>query len=409
VKALAKLLWRNKPYLVLSLATLLSGIGTAFSSIAVYGEFVRQGATPFYYSLAFVLAVLPGLFTSLLAGRFANRLNTSTVLIAAELVGAASLAFPIFGVTTGHLYFLLFAEFMGSALTGFLVPFHQSYVRRAFKNEELPLVSAYGVYIFTANFILGQGLGTLIYGFIGSLPFFVVDFFTYVTAAGLIALSAKLDPSSYAPLEASEAPPRAFRWAALRPIQKRVFLIMQLLPLVCAPPMSLLPARGAEFGGALILGSFALAPSLLFLLLKTLGQLLGPQMVVKLNLDKLISSGGVLVACLAGYLGFYYLIFTTSNFWLAAACVVLAHVCSNVVYIVASYGFSRHFDELEIASAAARNYQAAVLSMSVSGFLAGLIAENFSVLAVLAYSLLPLSLALVYLAAPSEREAVRVA
>ncbi|WP_428244214.1 hypothetical protein [Gynuella sp.] len=394
---LGKLLWSKKPYFVFSLATLLSGIGTAFSTVAVYGEFAIHNVSPIFYSLAFLLSVAPGLIASVFAGKYANKLNIALVLVSAEVVGGLSLIVPIIGLTSEKIVFLLFAEFIGSALTGFLIPFHRSLIRRTFSDEELASISVYEVYIFTATFLLGQALGTLIYSFVGALIFFQIDFLTYLFASILIFWASRMSPDNFRALEGNDSDIRTFRWRELNTIQKRVFMIMPLLSLVCSPSMSLLPARGAEFGISINYGAIVLAPALFFLLLKTVGQLIGPQIIEVVDIDKLVDSNWVTITCLGGFLVFYYIVFTTDIFWLAAVSVVFAHILSNIVYIIASYGLSRHFSEVAIASASAKSYQFTVLSMTISGFLAGIIAEVSSLLIVVGVSLLPLMLITVHL------------
>lgn len=382
IRKIFKLLIKSPDYFLLSGATFLSGIGVALTTIAIYAELNRHQVSPLYYSAAFVVAFLPGLFTSQMSGKISHRISLSKAMIAAEGIGAVSLLFPVFAMKTNILWLLLVAEFVGSAIVGFLAPVHQSFLRRKFSDDTLKVVNVYSVYIFSANFIFGQALGTLFYAYFGTFNYLLIDFVTYIFAALLIFAASSKYPESFKPLREKGSHHSPFLWKKLSSVQKRAFLLNPILGLCCAPAMSLLPAAGSQYGVHIFIGSVVLSPVLVFLLLKTLGQMVGPYVADRFDFDQLIRSELLIVGCVALYLGLYGVIFSTRNFIVACVCIVAAHISSNIIFIIGSYGFTKSFDKNDIGSASARHYQVMVIIMTFSGLWAGTLAEHAGLVAV---------------------------
>jgi MFS transporter, DHA3 family, macrolide efflux protein len=388
---LSNLLLRKPEFLFVSLALALSGVGSAFTSIAVYAELSFTHASAMFYSLAFIFGLVPGFITSRWAGKQANKVYLGKWMAVAQLSGAALLVFPLMESNRHNLWFLLSAEIVGSAVAGVLAPIYQSFQRRVFQNDELPYVSVYGVYLFGLQFIFGQGLGTLLYSALGTSEYLSFDLLTYLVAAAVLVVAARLFPKGLMPIEESSAKTTSFGWKDFSPIQRRVFWMMPLLSILCVPSMSYLPARGAELGIPMKLGPLVLVPALLFLLFRTLGQLIGPLIVKKANFDRYVSHNFLLVSCAVAYLSFYWVIFTASSIVMALICIVLAHVASNVIYTVASYGFSRHFNEKQIGWAASKNYQWSVAATALSSVMGGWVTEYWPAQTLVLIGIFPLA------------------
>lgn len=384
---LIQLLRRNKDFSFILLATLLSGIGTALTIIAVYGELSDNQVNPIFYSFAFVLSLLPGLFTSFLAARMSNKLKISTALIVSEICGAIFLMLPMFGFAKKILWLLLVALFITSAINGFQAPIYQSLIRRKFNNEELKLVSLCSVYLFSANFIFGEALGIILYPLLGTRIYLCVDFFSYLAAVLLIIAAYKINKNIFNPIPITAEQKVTFKWNRFTVVQKRAFILNPLLALCCAPAMSLLPAIGAQNGKTFYVGGLVLAPALIFLLFKTLGQMIGPFVVNRVHFDKIFSSNTIIAVLLFFYGALYSLIYTTRNLAIACLGIVLAHIASNIVYILASYSFTKNFDEHSIAVVSAKHYQINIIIICLSGIWAGLVAEKFSFISVIYISL----------------------
>lgn len=365
-------------YFLLSLGSLVSGIGTSLTMIAIYAELSARNTPASFYSAAFILGVLPGLFTSGLTNKLSSRFKLSTILIVAELIGAASLVFPFIGLKSGLLSLLLVAEFIGSAITGLLAPFSDSIIRNNFEDQDLPLVTTYSVYSFSANFIIGQALGTILYNFIGTRIYLLLDLSSFLFAAGLIAFANRLRPHSFSLNQNGNEKIEKFKWNELTLIQKRAFLITPALAAICAPAMSILPAIGPKFGVKANIGTIIIAPSLILLLLKTLGQMLGPLLTPSKKFEHMVNNNLLLITCLLIYLIFYLIAFTTTNIIIAGASIVLAHTFSNVVFILGSFSMTRYFSSAEIEIVSARHYQVVLVVITLSALWAGYVFDHIS-------------------------------
>lgn len=365
---------KKKPaFFLVSLATLMSGIGTAFTSIVVYAELERSSAPAFMFAVAFAAGLLPGLLSSHFSGKWATNKSAVYLLVFAQIAGALMLCVPLAGLMYGQVEILLVAEGIASAVGGFLVPILQVLTRRFFENDELSVISIYESYIFTANFLLGTALGAAIYSIVGSFWFLVVDIFTYLIATALIVASYKIAGTYFVGKSESDRAEEGFRWSQLNPTQKRVFLIMPLLALCCAPSMAVLPKHAEQLGGS----AWMLTPVLLVLISRSSGQVFGPLVAGRLDFEKLISSRLAIPVCVFGFLILYAAAFHSSSLLLIGASVFMAHVLSNIVYILSFYGIPRYFDESIIGPVTARNYQLSVLSISLSALAGGWIATHY--------------------------------
>lgn len=375
-KAIFQLLLKKKAYLYLSLAFFLSNIGTAFTAIAVYGEFAKLQVPAFFYSFAFILGLAPGLVTSHFSVRLGRRFGLAKVLVATQVAGGLLVILPLIGALEHNLWLLVLAEAIGSMIGGTLAPLYQEFLRKNFQDDELGYVSVYDSYVYTAQFILGQALGTLIYGSgIGTVNYILFDIGTYVLAAVIVLFAVMQNPTDFRnEIKTSAA---KLSWEKLTTRQKRAFWLMPLLSLACAPAMAVLPAEGAKIGSPVEFLLFSISPALLFLFAKALGQLLAPQLLAKQDFEKLARSNGLLLGCVALYLLCYAGVYSLGSFGLAMPLIILAHIASNIVFVLASYSFTKNFSAEQIAMVSSRNYQASILSMSVAAFVGGFIANAF--------------------------------
>lgn len=348
-----------------SLALLVSGIGTALTSIVVYSELDRLQAPPTFYAVAFVLGMLPGMLSSYAAGRWGQRWHLRNWVIGTQILGLVLLTVPAWGARSGNLVLLVMAEALGSTISGFLVPGYQAYVRRHFRDDELPALSRYETFFFTTQFVLGQIVGTCLYRFLGRDGYLLLDWLSYAAALVLLIAGGAFGDGDREP-PGSET--RSFDWRRLSSQQKRAFLMIPLMSIVCAPLMALLPAAGARLDG---LNYYPVAICLLYLAARGLGQLIGPWVTRRWNFDALLADSRFLFVCLGLYWVLYAVVFHTRSVGLAFSSIVLAHCFSNLVYVAGAYGLNRHFDALEIGVVSARHYQLCVLAVSASALFGG--------------------------------------
>jgi MFS family permease len=363
----------SKPFFLRVMAAIfVSGVGTSLTAVAVYQELSRRNVGPAGFAIAYAAGLLPGLLTSMLPASHARKWHLGKVMIVAEIVGLLSLVFPFLGVEKAHIGWLLVSEAMASAVGGFLVPLFKSLERASFAEEEFPQLASLDTFLFTANFVLAQGIGALIASQLPLRAFLALDALTYVVALLLI-----VPVAARAPALGIDDDSRRIR-VHLQVHQKRALFILPWLALVCAPPMILLPARGAEWGLSFrIIGALSIAPVLLLMCARSLGQILGPVVALKLDMRRLSDAAWALPSALLAYLILYLGAYRSSSLVVVAALVVLAHTASNVVYTVGTFQMLKAFNPEETVWASGWIYRLMTLITGVSGLLMGAVADRF--------------------------------
>lgn len=390
-------------YFRVLIALFVSGIGTALTSVAVYQELTRTQAGSIGFSLAFAAGLIPGFLTSLISGRLAHRWSVGKVLILGQLAGLIALSIPLFGYHAGRIGWLFVAEATASAISGILLPLYKGLERQSFNDEAFEALASLDTFLLTTNFILGQGVGALLASHLSLAQFLWLDATTYIVALVLLFPIARHLPSLATSDEVSPSP----NLAALTLKQKKALMILPWLALICAPPMILLPARAVQWGPSVeVIAAFTMAPVLLIICSRTLGQILGPLAAAHLKMARLSATRWALPLTLFIYLVFYAVAYNVQSLPLVLISVLCAHVASNVVYAVGNYQMLHAFSPTETVGASARTYRWMTAITGASGLAAGALADRFGFGPVLAFSVLSLIVGSFVLLSRNQLEAI---
>lgn len=367
---------RSHPlYFLASLAFFISTVGTAFTSVAVYFLLEQYQAHAMVFAVVFAAGTLPGFLTSLWAGNVVHRKNLFFSVLGCQIIATIALAVPLIGMTLKRVELFVVAEIIASATTGILLPFIKRLEKLSFQDKHLEFIAAYDTYFFTFSFIFGQGMATILLGFMSTKLFLLIDFFTYlVSCAFLISLRESFQKIHMNTLS-SEAQYDANCYRTLGANQRRVLLTFIWLSLTCSAPMALLPAMGQRFSVSTML---ALSPTLVLLCSRTVGQILAPIIATFLGIAQMATSKALLVAMLCAYLFCYAGAFSSHNLWLSCAMVIVAHFFSNIVFTIAQYQLLKEFNAHIIGWAAAFNYRAMIISSVSISLLAGFWIDHLS-------------------------------
>jgi DHA3 family macrolide efflux protein-like MFS transporter len=367
---------KTKPaYARVLLALTVSGIGAAFTSVAVYTELARRGFGPTSFGFAFAAATLPGCFTSWIAGRQGHKWDSRKILVIGQVLGLVSLAFPLIGDQTNSFPLLIMAEFCASAIGGFLLPILKRIERESFDENDFEKVAALDTYLLTANFICGQGIGSLLCSKMSFSGFLAVDAVSYVFALVLIA-----GLPAQEIVESEEEDSRdTFNFSAE---QKRALYILPWLASVCAPAMILLPAHAEKWADVQLTKEWLIAPVLVILIARTLGQIVGPFVAMKINLERIGKNPSALTLALSLYVGLYFLAFHAPSLLMAAALVTSAHIASNVVYTFGNLRLMQSFSSREIGFASSFVFRSSTVVLGTSGILIGRVDELIGPIAI---------------------------
>lgn len=389
-------------YFFVVLAGLLSSIGSGLTQLVVYGALQKMNVQPSVYTFAFALTVLPGLISSQLGNSLVHRLKWSTVVISMELLGAALVVIPYFGLKTQNITLLLLTEFFSSLLVGFSIPVINVFIKNFFQDKELPGVTAISSYSFSTNVLLGYGLGALLFNRVNSETYLLIDFTSFILSALVFYITVKICPSLDQKKDNDKNEVAKFfiktNFKNFSTTQKRAFWLLPMLTFVAAPLTALLPSFGAQFGAEVnLMGIILLTPSVALIFAKTFGQMLGPMLINPKKIDQNFSNTTLIVISLLIYLLCYTFVIFSENFLISLTVIVLAHIASNIVYILAQYSLLRHFSSKEIALTTTNQYQVQVSLIVISSLLSGYLSDHFGAKSVLLLSFINLILCMPWL------------
>lgn len=378
-------------YFIIALGLLMSSIGTGLTQVAVFGTLSKLGASALEFSIAYALTIMPGLFASSLSDYFSRKINWGLLLIVSQFVGAFSLLLPIYGLQTQSKWLILSAEFVGAALSGFIFPISQSILKRTFAENEMGLMVKLDSALFSVNVVLGIGLGSLLYDRMSSFSYLSIDLVSYLVSGILIWIACAGHFKNFLPENSFYLNSKDvyFSIKTLNQKQWLAFLLLPMLSLIATPAMALLPVLASRFGHSFEISGLTFTPAVVFLLSRSLGQLLGPWLVPSQRFTTLAKNTSLFWLCTAVFIGFYALAGIVMNPWMACALVVCAHISSNMIYVVGSFSLQNAFSAAEMGTASARVYQLQLVIMTIMSLLAGVISSTFGPMFALFIGLVP--------------------
>ncbi len=406
-----RLFQKHPDFACLTLGDLLSSIGISFTAIATYSLLESIKASPLVFSVAFILETAPGALAAWAADKYFKQVNLGKALICSEFIGGALMILPILGILHGSLALLLVAGVIGSATVGFMVPYQRTHMRRILKDDEVSVATFLSTYTFAITFILGTVAGTVILNKAGAFNFYLIDSLTYFASCLLTILAMRLRRKNFSPQ--NEVIVKS-SWKSLfngmNPTQKKAIFLTSLLILNCSPSAAILPAIASNHSAQWQQWGIFVSLAMTLIILKTVGQILGPIVVDKFDITKVIEKKWVVPVCLLIYQSIYCAIFLSQNILWVIPLVILAHVASNIVFMLGYYSMLRYFNEDEIGSYSSFQHQLSILILVVSCLWSGWVATEFGVLSVAGITLIiGVLTSLAYLKFESNKELCHVA
>lgn len=396
LSALVSALRRHAWLRLLGYAFILSSLGNGLTQVVVFGQLLQWRASATTLVFAYVLATLPGFLGSLLGERLCQRYSPFAVLLLAEALGLLSLAFPLYSLLAQNPVGLLAVQACSAVISGVTFPALSLVFKRGLKSEELPAATCMETLIFAAQVLLGVGVGVLIFPLTNAGGMLLLDALSFVASAVLLLLAARrfVPTSDSAQANATVRISGEISWRTLSPLQRRSLLMLPMLATVGTPAMSLLPALAQQIKPDETTG-FALP----LLFARSLGQLCGPLLLPANRMRQYAGNNRLLAACLIIFLGCYLLIPPMSAWYLAPlGMIFIAHIASNVVFALATFGILREFDAQAVASASAMAWRWQLMAAGVASLMvAALTQYGGAIMALEVMSLVGLSTAAVIL------------
>ncbi|MXX26223.1 MAG: MFS transporter [Caldilineaceae bacterium SB0668_bin_21] len=181
------LLRHNRNFRYLWFGQIVSLLGDWFNlvaSAALVGMLTQSGLA---VGSLFVVRMLAPFLVSPIAGVVADRYNRKNVLIAADLIRAAVVLAFLLVRNPGDVWLLYTLTAVQMAMSGFFDPAHTAILPDISNPRELGAVNALSSATWSVMLALGAALGGLFSGTFGMYPAFVLDTFTFLLSAVLLA------------------------------------------------------------------------------------------------------------------------------------------------------------------------------------------------------------------------------
>jgi len=386
--ALIRALRRHRWLCLLGCAFVLSSLGNGLTQVVVFGQLLRWQASPATLTLAYMLATLPGFLGSIWGEYLCRKISPLRILILCEVLGMLALILPLYGLLWHNIPALLAVQSAEALFSGMSFPALALLLKRGLSADELPAATAMETLIFASQVLLGTGIGILLFDVISSLALLAIDALSFAASAALLAFSAAFFHGEQQPAADTASPSSRLRWHHCSPLQRRSILLLPALAAVGSPAMALLPAVAQQMRPVDAAG---LALPLLFA--RSLGQLCGPLLLNADQLRRYAGSNGRLLFCLVLFLSGYFLLPLLGRWPVAGLGLIFgAHLASNVVFALGTFGVLRYFEAEQVATASAMAWRGQVLIAAVATGCAGLLAEGIGAASAL-YSVSLVSLA----------------
>ncbi|MGB7800379.1 MFS transporter [Buttiauxella sp.] len=360
---------QHRWFALLGAALLLSSVGNGLTYVIVFGKLLALEAKPSVLTLAYILALAPGFPGSYLAEKLLTKMAPIPVMIFCEVIGLVGLALPAWSLFSDNLILLLSSQAVAAFASGMMVPVLSQTLKSGLKPAELPAASGLETFIFAANVILGIGIGTLLYGHIAVASLLALDAMSFVL--GIVLLFAA--HRAYRPVSAQENGEviSNLNWRELTQLQRRSLLFLPAIAFVGAPAMALLPALAPNFGGS------SSGSGLMLLLARSVGQLIGPLLLSEAHLQRHTGKINVLIISLALFICCYALVSITDRQWLAMLLIVMAHIFTNIVYVLATLNIMQTFPASITGRAMAKAWRFQLIITLILPVIAGFAADIY--------------------------------
>ncbi|WP_426596309.1 MFS transporter [Pectobacterium brasiliense] len=372
---------------LLGFAYILSSLGNGLTQVIIFGQLLHWQASPATLTMMYMLSMLPSFIGSIWGETLCKKTSPLRILIFAEISGLLVLVFPLYGLLHHSVPALLVVQCAEALLSGISYPALTLLFKRGLRHDELPAATAMETIIFASQVLLGTGLGVLLFDLIDPLHLLAIDALSFTASVALLMISGSVfREAERQPVEVSSGR-QAPLWHVISPIQKRSIMLLPALAAVGSPAMALLPALAQEIRPE---DSTGLALPLLFA--RSLGQLCGPLMLDASKLQRYSANNGMLLVCLVVFIGTYFLLPLSVGYPFAGLVLIFsAHMASNIVFALGTFGILRNFPQKDVAKASAMSWRGQILTAAVSTGITSAMAQSFGAFTAL-YSISLLSL-----------------
>ena len=179
-------LWRNRSFLLLFTAQVISLLGSGATTIGLALFAYKMAGADSVTAVvgnALTLRILAFLLFSQPAGVLADRVDRKTILIASDLVRAALLLFLPFATAVWHIYVLIF---LLNAVTAFFTPTYEASVPSVAGERQVVKALSLSRVAVDIEAVAAPAVAGIIVAIFGARWVFWFDAATYLVSAGLV-------------------------------------------------------------------------------------------------------------------------------------------------------------------------------------------------------------------------------
>lgn len=271
----------SPPFARLWAGTLVAGLGTQLTLVAVGLQVYAMTGSTFAVAMVGVVGLLPLIVAGLYGGMLADAFDRRKVLLISSLIAwASTIGLAVFALLGLKLLWLLYLITVVNAAAGAVVHLTRTaIVPRLIRADLIPAAAALGGISMGLSFTVGPALAGVLVGTIGFAATYFVDVVLF-----LFALAAALSLPQLLPEGEVHAPGLSSIRSGLAYLRTatvvRVSFIADIAAMALARPNALFPAVAATVvgGGAFTVGAFTSAFAIGALALSLMsGRLLGVQ------------------------------------------------------------------------------------------------------------------------------------
>src|SRR5437879_5787271 len=182
-----ELLRGNRSFRLLWLGQVVSQMGDWFDTIAVYTIALKLTGSSRSVALIMVARFLPSVVMGPLSGVVADRFSRRSIMISADLMRAVVVLGFLFIRRPDQMWLVYVLTVMQLAFSAFFEPAKTAAIPSIVSDRELVSANAIASVTWSAMLTLGAAIGGLVTGWFGTDAAFVLDSFTFIGSALLVA------------------------------------------------------------------------------------------------------------------------------------------------------------------------------------------------------------------------------
>ena len=362
-----------KTFILLSFATLLTGVNGGFVEIFVFKKIAEFSLSSFYFTLVYSLFVIASLLGITVGEKLLNSPSMKSILIGLHLLAILTIVIIFNQTETHHIKLILMSEAITAFVSSLSFPMLQKVIKQSFSSEKLPVASKIDAYIFGANIFIGLGIGSILVSFMSLGQYLSLIITLYLLVVLLLFIINYKDIINKS-VNYTDRIQLLEIFNSGNKEQKLTFILILTICIICVPATSLLPSTYSNIEHFSLFKSIRLDPVLILIFSRSIGQFLGPLLIPN-SFFKVVARHSFMIYLTLGLFIICYLIIFNSHNYMIIPLVILAHIFSNMASALSYYLTLDVFDTSEIAFYSSYQTKLSQIIVLIASLLSGVISS----------------------------------